>query len=57
LPALAEKFRRITSTPAYRLLAEAIEQRILAGQIRPGEPIGNRIHLQAAAERGAARGT
>lgn len=45
MPALAEKFRRITSTPAYRLVAEAIEHRILAGLIRPGEPIGTEAEL------------
>ena len=37
---LAAKFRRISSTPAYQLVAEAIERRILSGGIRPGEPIG-----------------
>jgi GntR family transcriptional repressor for pyruvate dehydrogenase complex len=40
-----EKFRRISATPAYRLVAEAIEQRILAGSIRPGEPIGTEAEL------------
>lgn len=42
---LAEKFRRISSTPAYRLVAEAIERRILSGKIRPGEPIGTEAEL------------
>lgn len=42
---LAEKFRRIHSTPAYQLVAEAIEKRILSGGIRPGEPIGTEAEL------------
>ena len=42
---LAEKFRRIHSTPAYQLVAEAIENKILTGGIRPGEPIGTEAEL------------
>jgi len=42
---LAEKFGRIRSTPAYRLVANAIEQRILSGEIRPGESIGTEAEL------------
>ena len=42
---VAEKFRRINSTPAYQLVAEAIERRILSGGIRPGEPIGTEAEL------------
>lgn len=42
---LEEKFRRISPTPAYRLVAEAIERRILSGTIRPGEPIGTEAEL------------
>jgi len=42
---IAEKFRRISSTPAYQLVAEAIERRILSGGIRPGEPIGTEAEL------------
>jgi DNA-binding FadR family transcriptional regulator len=42
---LAEKFRRIHSIPAYQLVAEAIERRILTGGIRPGEPIGTEAEL------------
>jgi len=42
---LAEKFRRIHSTPAYQLVAEAIEKKILTGRIRPGEPIGTEAEL------------
>jgi GntR family transcriptional repressor for pyruvate dehydrogenase complex len=40
-----EKFRRISSTPAYRLVAEAIERQILSGRMRPGEPIGTEAQL------------
>lgn len=40
-----EKFRRIHSTPAYQLVAEEIERRILTGGIRPGEPIGTEAEL------------
>ncbi|MGH8689284.1 MAG: FadR/GntR family transcriptional regulator [Burkholderiales bacterium] len=42
---VAEKFRRINSTPAYQLVAEAIERRILSGGIRLGEPIGTEAEL------------
>lgn len=45
MSSLPEKFRRISSTPAYKLVAEAIERRILAGTIRPGEPIGTEAEL------------
>jgi len=45
LAGLAEKFGRINSTPAYRLVAEAIERRILSGTMRPGEPIGTEAEL------------
>jgi len=45
LSSLPEKFHRINSTPAYRLVAEAIERRILSGSIRPGEPIGTEAEL------------
>jgi DNA-binding FadR family transcriptional regulator len=41
----AEKLRRITPTPAYQLVAEAIERRILSGGIRPGQPIGTEAEL------------
>ncbi|MEO8144931.1 MAG: FCD domain-containing protein [Betaproteobacteria bacterium] len=40
-----EKFGRINSTPAYRLVAEAIERQILSGSMRPGEPIGTEAEL------------
>jgi GntR family transcriptional repressor for pyruvate dehydrogenase complex len=42
---LADRFRRIRSTPAYQLVAEAIERRIVTGGIRPGEPIGTEAEL------------
>jgi DNA-binding FadR family transcriptional regulator len=45
LAGLEEKFGRISATPAYRLVAEAIERRILSGTIRPGEPIGTEAEL------------
>ena len=45
MSSLSEKFRRINSTPAYRLVAEAIERQILSGSIRPGEPIGTEAEL------------
>lgn len=40
-----EKFPRIKSTPAYQLVAEAIERQILSGRIRPGQPIGTEAAL------------
>ncbi len=40
-----EKFERINAPPAYQLVAEAIERKILAGRIRPGEPIGTEAEL------------
>jgi GntR family transcriptional regulator, transcriptional repressor for pyruvate dehydrogenase complex len=42
---LVEEFRRIRPTPAYRLVAQAIERRIVAGGMRPGEPIGTEAEL------------
>ncbi len=45
MSSLPEKFRRINSTPAYKLVAEAIERQILTGSIRPGEPIGTEAEL------------
>lgn len=40
-----EKFDRISATPAYQLVADAIEREILAGRIRPGELIGTEAAL------------
>lgn len=45
MSSLPEKFDRINATPAYKLVAEAIERQILAGRIRPGEPIGTEAEL------------
>jgi len=45
LSSFPEKFRRISSTPAYRLVAEAIERQIMSGRILPGEPIGTEAEL------------
>jgi DNA-binding FadR family transcriptional regulator len=42
---VSEKFNRIKAMPAYQLVAEAIEREILAGRIRPGEPIGTEAEL------------
>jgi GntR family transcriptional repressor for pyruvate dehydrogenase complex len=39
------KFSRINSTPAYRLVAEAIERDIVSGRLRPGEPLGTEAEL------------
>ena len=39
------KFTRISSTPAYRMVAEAIERDILAGRLRDGEPLGTEAEL------------
>ncbi|HLS86153.1 MAG TPA: FCD domain-containing protein [Burkholderiales bacterium] len=36
---------RIRTTPAYRLVAEAIEKRILSGELRAGEPLGTEAEL------------
>jgi GntR family transcriptional regulator, transcriptional repressor for pyruvate dehydrogenase complex len=38
-------FERIKSRPAYELVAEAIERRILSGRLRPGDPIGTESQL------------
>ena len=42
---VARRFRRVSATPAYRQVAEAIEREIIAGRIRPGEPIGTEAEL------------
>src|SRR5258706_14853716 len=39
------KFSRISSTPAYRLVADAIERDIVSGRLRPGEPLGTEAEL------------
>jgi DNA-binding FadR family transcriptional regulator len=38
-------FERIKPRPAYELVAEAIERNILAGLLRPGDPIGTESEL------------
>ena len=38
-------YEPIRSRPAYELVAEAIERRILAGRLRPGDPIGTESEL------------
>lgn len=38
-------FERIKTRPAYELVAEAIERKILAGRLRPGDPIGTESEL------------
>lgn len=43
--ATAEKFERISTAPAYQLVAEAIEREIVSGRIRPGEHIGTEADL------------
>ena len=45
LAKLAPKFGRISSTPAYRMVAEAIERDILSGRLRDGEPLGTETEL------------
>jgi GntR family transcriptional regulator, transcriptional repressor for pyruvate dehydrogenase complex len=39
------KFSPITSTPAYKRVAEAIERDIVSGRIRPGDPLGTEAEL------------
>jgi DNA-binding FadR family transcriptional regulator len=41
----AARFERIKPRPAYELVAEAIERRILAGRLKPGDPIGTESEL------------
>jgi DNA-binding FadR family transcriptional regulator len=39
------RFDRIKARPAYELVAEAIERKILAGRLRPGDPVGTESEL------------
>ncbi|HEX6692771.1 MAG TPA: FCD domain-containing protein [Burkholderiales bacterium] len=39
------RFSRVASTPAYQLVAEAIEREIVAGHMRPGDPLGTEAEL------------
>jgi GntR family transcriptional regulator, transcriptional repressor for pyruvate dehydrogenase complex len=41
----AARFERIKPRPAYELVAEAIERDILAGRLKPGDPIGTESEL------------
>jgi GntR family transcriptional regulator, transcriptional repressor for pyruvate dehydrogenase complex len=45
MPLTSEKFERIEQTPAYQLVADAIEREIVSGRIRPGEAIGSEVTL------------
>lgn len=40
-----DRFERLHVAPAYQMVAEAIEREIVAGRIRPGEPIGTESEL------------
>src|SRR6185436_13334993 len=41
----AARFERIKARPAYELVAEAIERKILAGRLKPGDPVGTESEL------------
>lgn len=41
----ATRFRRLDATPAYQLVASAIEQAIVLGRIRPGDALGTEAEL------------
>jgi DNA-binding FadR family transcriptional regulator len=43
--ATAARFERIKARPAYELVAEAIERKILAGRLKPGDPVGTESEL------------
>jgi DNA-binding transcriptional regulator YhcF (GntR family) len=42
---IATRFERIKPRPAYELVAEAIERKILAGRLKPGDPVGTESEL------------
>src|SRR6476659_6141328 len=42
---VAARFERIKALPAYELVAEAIERKILSGSLRPGDPLGTEAEL------------
>jgi DNA-binding FadR family transcriptional regulator len=42
---LTTRFERIKPRPAYELVAEAIERKILSGRLKPGDPIGTESEL------------
>jgi DNA-binding FadR family transcriptional regulator len=39
------RFERIKSRPAYELVAEAIERKIMGGRLKPGDPVGTESEL------------
>ena len=43
--ATAATFERIKTRPAYELVAEAIERKILGGRLKPGDPVGTESEL------------
>jgi DNA-binding FadR family transcriptional regulator len=42
---MQQRFPRVNPTPAYQQVAEAIEREIVAGHIRPGDPLGTEAEL------------
>ena len=42
---IVTRFERIKPRPAYELVAEAIERKILAGRLKPGDPVGTELEL------------
>ena len=42
---IATRFERIKPRPAYEMVAEAIERKILAGRLKPGDPVGTESEL------------
>jgi DNA-binding FadR family transcriptional regulator len=44
-PVVTQRFDRITVSPAYLQVAESIEQQIVSGRLRPGDPIGTEAAL------------
>lgn len=43
--AATTRFERIKPRPAYELVAEAIERKILSGRLKPGDPVGTESEL------------
>jgi GntR family transcriptional regulator, transcriptional repressor for pyruvate dehydrogenase complex len=42
---MEQRFPRVNATPAYQQVAEAIEREIVAGHMRPGDPLGTEAEL------------
>jgi len=42
---MEQRFPRVNATPAYQQVADAIEREIVAGRIRPGDPLGTEAEL------------